>query len=81
MCIMRWCISGLRIRRGCGMRRRMSVHGFDVERSGGAAAGARDDSDLLLVYAPGSAPDRWAAGMAKFIPAGSDLVFQNALHD
>lgn len=33
-------------------------------------------SDLLLVYAPGSAPDRWAAGMAKFIPAGSDLVFQ-----
>ena len=33
-------------------------------------------SDLLLVYAPGSAPDRWAEGMAKFIPAGSDLVFQ-----
>jgi hypothetical protein len=33
-------------------------------------------SDLLLVYAPGSAPDRWADGMAKFIPAGSDLVFQ-----
>jgi hypothetical protein len=33
-------------------------------------------SDLLLVYAPGSAPDRWAEGMAKFVPAGSDLVFQ-----
>jgi len=33
-------------------------------------------SDLLLVYAPGSAADRWADGMAKFIPAGSDLVFQ-----
>jgi hypothetical protein len=33
-------------------------------------------SDLLLVYAPGSAPDRWPDGMAKFIPAGSDLVFQ-----
>jgi hypothetical protein len=33
-------------------------------------------SDLLLVYAPGSAPDRWADGMAKFLPAGSDLVFQ-----
>jgi len=33
-------------------------------------------SDLLLVYAPGSAPDRWANGMAKFVPAGSDLVFQ-----
>jgi Copper type II ascorbate-dependent monooxygenase, C-terminal domain len=34
------------------------------------------DSDILLVYAPGSTPDRWPAGMAKFIPAGSDLVFQ-----
>jgi Copper type II ascorbate-dependent monooxygenase, C-terminal domain len=33
-------------------------------------------SDLLLVYAPGSMPDRWADGMAKFVPAGSDLVFQ-----
>jgi hypothetical protein len=34
------------------------------------------DSDILLVYAPGSSPDRWPEGMAKFIPAGSDLVFQ-----
>jgi mono/diheme cytochrome c family protein len=34
------------------------------------------DSDMLLVYAPGSSPDRWPAGMAKFVPAGSDLVFQ-----
>ncbi|HTS11062.1 MAG TPA: hypothetical protein VMH00_02995 [Candidatus Limnocylindrales bacterium] len=34
------------------------------------------DSDLLLVYAPGSSPDNWPAGMAKFVPAGSDLVFQ-----
>jgi mono/diheme cytochrome c family protein len=34
------------------------------------------DSDILLVYAPGSTPDNWPAGMAKFIPAGSDLVFQ-----
>jgi hypothetical protein len=33
-------------------------------------------SDLLLVYAPGSSPDEWPDGMAKFIPAGSDLVFQ-----
>ena len=33
-------------------------------------------SDLLLVYAPGSSPDQWPEGMAKFIPAGSDLVFQ-----
>jgi mono/diheme cytochrome c family protein len=34
------------------------------------------DSDILLVYAPGSSPDHWLAGMAKFVPAGSDLVFQ-----
>lgn len=34
------------------------------------------DSDILLVYAQGSAPDNWPAGMAKLIPAGSDLVFQ-----
>ncbi len=34
------------------------------------------DSDMLLVYAPGSAPDRFPDTMAKFIPAGSDLVFQ-----
>jgi hypothetical protein len=33
-------------------------------------------SDLLLVYAPGSAPDRWSEGIAKFVPAGSDVVFQ-----
>jgi hypothetical protein len=34
------------------------------------------DSDMLLVYAPGSSPDNWPEGMAKMIPAGSDLVFQ-----
>jgi hypothetical protein len=34
------------------------------------------DSDMLLVYAPGSSPDNWPGGMAKFIPAGSDLIFQ-----
>jgi Copper type II ascorbate-dependent monooxygenase, C-terminal domain len=34
------------------------------------------DSDILLVYAPGSTPDNWPVGMAKYIPAGSDLVFQ-----
>jgi hypothetical protein len=34
------------------------------------------DSDVLLVYAPGSSPDNWLGGLAKFIPAGSDLVFQ-----
>jgi hypothetical protein len=34
------------------------------------------DADVLLVYAPGSSPDRWPAGLAKFVPAGSDLIFQ-----
>jgi mono/diheme cytochrome c family protein len=34
------------------------------------------DSDILLVYAPGSSPDLLPDGMAKFVPAGSDLVFQ-----
>ena len=33
-------------------------------------------SDLLLVYAPGSASENWPQGMAKFIPAHSDLIFQ-----
>jgi hypothetical protein len=33
-------------------------------------------ADILLVYAPGSSPDNWPDGMAKFIPPGSDLVFQ-----
>ena len=34
------------------------------------------DSDMLLVYAPGSSPDQWPNGTAKFVPRGSDLVFQ-----
>jgi hypothetical protein len=33
-------------------------------------------SDMLLVYAPGSSPDHWPDGMAKLVPAHSDLVFQ-----
>jgi hypothetical protein len=33
-------------------------------------------ADILLVYAPGSSPDNWGSDMAKFIPAGADLVFQ-----
>jgi hypothetical protein len=34
------------------------------------------DNDILLVCAPGSSPDEWPETMAKFVPAGSDLVFQ-----
>ncbi len=33
-------------------------------------------SDILLVYAPGSLPDRWPGDFAKLVPAGSDLVLQ-----
>jgi len=33
-------------------------------------------SDILTVYAPGGAPERWPHGMAKLIKAGSDLVFE-----
>ena len=33
-------------------------------------------ADILNVYAPGSAPDVLPPGMAKFIKAGSDLVFE-----
>lgn len=33
-------------------------------------------ADILQVYAPGTAPEVWAPGMAKLIPAGSDLVFE-----
>ena len=33
-------------------------------------------SDVLLVYTPGNGTDAWPAGMAKKIPAGSDIVLQ-----
>src|SRR5581483_3864319 len=33
-------------------------------------------SDMLLVYAPGSSPDQWPDGMAKFVAAHSALVLQ-----
>jgi len=33
-------------------------------------------SDILSVWAPGSAPDTWPDGIAKLIPTGADLVFE-----
>ena len=33
-------------------------------------------ADILQVYAPGTAPETWADGMAKLIPAGADLIFE-----
>ena len=77
MCIMPWSIFGRRIRNGCGTRR------SDVPFTASTLSDPQErleahgtTSDLLLVYAPGSSPDRWPDGMAKFVPAGSDLVFQ-----
>jgi hypothetical protein len=33
-------------------------------------------ADILEVWAPGTSVETWPAGMAKLIPAGSDLVFE-----
>ncbi len=33
-------------------------------------------NDILFTYTPGNNTDSWPEGMAKLIPAGSDLVFQ-----
>lgn len=41
-----------------------------------SSAALRTDSEILLVYAPGSAPARYPADMGEYVPAGSDLVFQ-----
>lgn len=34
------------------------------------------DSEILLVYAPGSSPASYPPSLGEYIPAGSDLVFQ-----
>ena len=70
-------ICGRRIRNGCAgrqwgcrlLRRRLLTKNYGAMLAGRIAT-------CLLVYAPGSSPDDWPANMAKFIPAGSDLVFQ-----
>lgn len=38
--------------------------------------GGINNSDVLSVYAPGREPDVWAAGTARKIPAGSNIVLQ-----
>jgi len=50
-----------------------------ISTTGGPTGSAWTTSDLLLVYAP-AVTGRWPDGMAKFVPAGSDLVFSNPLH-
>ena len=65
------------IRSGCGTRRwayRSRRHADEIENDRRDAMWT--DSDILLVYAPGSTPDDWPERMAKSLPAGSDLVFQ-----
>jgi hypothetical protein len=44
--------------------------GRDRDDIGGAG------SEILTIYTPGNLPDIWKANQAKFLPAGSDLVFQ-----
>ena len=77
MCITRWSTFGRRTRSGCGTRRSACLLQPRVSRD---EQDRRDagftNSDVLLVYAPGSSPDQWPEGMAKFVPRGSDLVFQ-----
>lgn len=34
------------------------------------------NSEILTIYTPGMVPDVWKPGVAKKIPAGSDLIFQ-----
>jgi hypothetical protein len=48
----------------------------DMPSGPGQPASHTTTEEVLLVYAPGSSPDQWPTGMAKFIPKGSDLVFQ-----
>jgi hypothetical protein len=33
-------------------------------------------ADILAVYTPGAEPDVWPEGMAKFLPAGADLIME-----
>jgi mono/diheme cytochrome c family protein len=33
-------------------------------------------SEILMIYTPGMIPEKWRTGLAKLIPAGSDLVLQ-----
>ncbi|MDQ2900099.1 MAG: thiol-disulfide isomerase [Acidobacteriota bacterium] len=48
-----------------------------VRERGDAWVGAgQTKSDILAIYTPGGAPATWGPGMAKLIPAGSDLVLQ-----
>jgi hypothetical protein len=47
-----------------------------IREPGSTWTGGPTKADILQVYAPGTAPEIWPQGMAKLVPAGSDLVFE-----
>jgi hypothetical protein len=47
-----------------------------VREPGDAWTRGPTKADILAIYAPGSAPEVYPAGMAKLVKAGSDLVFE-----
>ena len=59
-------------RRGCAMLRQESC----TRPTGDARKAAETTSDILAIYTPGAPIMRCPEGMAKKIPAGSDLVLQ-----
>jgi hypothetical protein len=69
----RW-IQAVEVRPGS----RKSVHHAVVyiREPGSTWTSGPTKADILQVYAPGAAPEVWPEGMAKLIPAGSDLVFE-----
>lgn len=42
----------------------------------GSPIGMPTKSDILFTFTPGNSYDRWPKGMAKLIPAGSELMFE-----
>lgn len=51
-------------------------HILALIRQRGSDGGIDAAREFLVGYVPGASPDWWPAGMAKRIPAGSELIFQ-----
>ncbi len=51
-------------------------HILAFSRQRGTEGGIDAARDFLVGYVPGAAGDLWPAGMAKRVPAGSELIFQ-----
>jgi hypothetical protein len=69
----RW-VQGIEVRPGS----RKAVHHVVVyiREPGSTWTHGPTKADILQVWAPGTAAEIWPDGMAKLIPAGSDLVFE-----